>query len=210
MKQSTCALPNCARLCHPGFQYCGVTHEQIHQHMQQHSMQEQAPSWKGLTRLSSEGYKGIEWLFENQWKKGTAPIIRSICKIDALGANFSLHRDNARQHGNVQLLFHGTNQTCSIGETNILCPGSNCNTCSIIRTGWKKEYFGSATGLWGRFGKVGILLVVHPRPMITTLKRSVHWMVAEACLFLKLQWGEHTTLLLTRLMPDWPHLAFIQ
>ncbi|KAF9474500.1 ADP-ribosylation [Pholiota conissans] len=93
-------------------------------------------------------YHNISEKFLNGWKHAykVVPTIKRIFYI-AYGtaeglqhlANFSEYSNRV---GNVEMLFHGTQRVCSIGETTdsvTVCTSQECNLCNIVRGSYDME-----------------------------------------------------------------------
>ncbi|KAG6328589.1 hypothetical protein ID866_10501, partial [Astraeus odoratus] len=90
-------------------------------------------------------FSEVKLLFKKEWqhRKKARPQVHFIFKVlwpAALLQPYLAYRDKTLQPGhspgNEQLLFHGTNRACLLGEkgNSILCNLHECNLCSILRT----------------------------------------------------------------------------
>ncbi|KAI6125097.1 ADP-ribosylation [Pisolithus croceorrhizus] len=121
-----------------------------------------------LLRIDRENprFSEIEQLFRKGWRhrKKNRPQIRFIFKVlwsEPMLEPYLAYRSSIQEtvrakdmRGNEQLLFHGTDRACLLGETRnnvVLCSLPKCSMCSILRTSFDVKRCGSKNA-FKRFG----------------------------------------------------------
>lgn len=111
-------------------------------------------------------FSEIEQIFKKGWRhrKKDRPQIHCIFKVlwpESMLESYLAYRSSVQQtvrakdmRGNEQLLFHGTDRACLLGETRnnvLLCSLQKCSLCSILRTSFDVTRCGSKNA-FKRFG----------------------------------------------------------
>lgn len=113
----------------------------------------------------SAEYEKVARHFENGWKHEHKKVpnikrIFAVCLPDHLNETYEeyndrLERQNGWRGANEQLVFHGTERICSLGEKDehvTLCQRTTCRLCCILQTSFLVSKAGSAGRSFKRFG----------------------------------------------------------